>query len=163
MEIDGERYQKTLGWSSVLLTDFRKFKYLDRKNVVIAGARRDRKWVAPPHNAFKLNTYATINSHLNRASVGGLLRDCQGRLLLAFGKQITQPLSVVHGELLAIKEGVKLLYEMGFINVHIESDSLLAVQAVTTNQKNLGYVGDCAQEITSLLKEPIIAGISHIN
>lgn len=58
-----------------------------------------------------------------------MIRDRQGRLLLAFGKQITQPLSVVPGELLAILEGVKLIYERNFWDMQIATDSLLSVQA----------------------------------
>lgn len=60
---------------------------------------------------------------------------------MEFGKQITQPLSVVHGELLVVLEGVKLLYENNFLNVLVETNSLYAMQAVTTDEDNLGYVG----------------------
>ncbi|XP_073152575.1 uncharacterized protein [Henckelia pumila] len=44
----------------------------------------------------------------------------------------------------------------------IESDSLLAVQAVTTNQEHLDYVGGCAEEISSMLKAPVVSRVGHI-
>lgn len=65
---------------------------------------------------------------------------------MAFGKQINQPISVVHGGLLAIREGVELIHEKDFRDVEVVTYSLLAVQAVTNNYENLGYEGiiaDC--------------------
>ncbi|XP_073138224.1 uncharacterized protein [Henckelia pumila] len=120
-------------------------------------------WKPPDFNCLKLNVDASFNTNLNMFSVGGVVRDNQGRLLLAFGKQINQPLSVVHGELLAIREGVKLIYEKSFIDIHVVTDSLLAVQAVMAEQKNLGYEGLCAKDIKRKLKKPVVSDFFHVS
>lgn len=96
---------------------------------------------------FKANVDAAVIEDKHQYSIDGAVRDNQGRLLLVFGKQITQPISVVHGELLAIREGIILLYDRGFTDVQVATDFLLALQAVTTNQEDLGYTGLCAAEI----------------
>lgn len=51
---------------------------------------------------------------------------------MAFGNKISNPGSVVLGELLSIKAGLELLREKELNQVLIASDSLLAVQAVTS-------------------------------
>lgn len=81
---------------------------------------------------------------------------------MAFRKQINHPLNVVHGELLAIREGINLLYEKDLRDVQVASDSLLAVQAVTTNQEDLGYIGYCTTYIIELMKLPVIYELIHV-
>lgn len=65
-----------------------------------------------------------------------VLRDSQGRLLLAFDKHINQPISVVHDERLTIREGVNILCENNFSDVQVATNSLLTMQTVSVMQKN---------------------------
>ncbi|XP_073138930.1 uncharacterized protein [Henckelia pumila] len=116
----------------------------------------------PAQNMLKLNVDASLNENLNQFSVGGVLQDHQGRLLSAFGKKINQPFSVVHGELLAIMEGIKLVYEKNFRNIQVASDTLLTVQAVTADQEDLGYPGACATKIKERLQDFIAFDIVHV-
>lgn len=48
-----------------------------------------------------------------------------------------------------------------FKDVQVATDSILAVQAVTTNQEDISYVGICAEEISSLLKIHVVLDIIH--
>ncbi|XP_073019474.1 uncharacterized protein [Primulina eburnea] len=150
-----------VSWSLSLLTEFQKAKAIDQHSVSGHSTRDDRRWMAPDAGTFKLNVDACVNDISSQYSIAGVLRDCQGRLLLAFGKQISQPLSVAHGELLAIREGVKLVYEMNFRDFLVVSDSVLAVQAVNAVQDDLGYVGACASDIKILVQAPFISGIIY--
>lgn len=61
-------------------------------------------WKPPSSCTFKLNVDVAVNENRQQFSIGGTVRDNQGHLLLAFGKHINQPISVVHGELMAIRE-----------------------------------------------------------
>ncbi|XP_073049043.1 uncharacterized protein [Primulina eburnea] len=110
----------------------------------------------------KLNTDACVNKEADWYSIGGVLRDHQGRLLLAFGNRISQHISVVHGELLAVLEGVKLLYEKNFNNVLVETDFLLAVQAVAATQDDLNYVCLCATDIGERFRNLAISYFTHV-
>ncbi|XP_073057074.1 uncharacterized protein [Primulina eburnea] len=140
---------------------FQKAKALDLQINPAPSENAVKKWTRPATGTSKLNVDACINESLNRYSIGGVLRDCQGKLLLAFGKQITKPLSVVHGELLAIKEGVIMIYEKRFQEVLVASDSVLAVQAVKAIQDDLGYSGICAEEINLLAHAPVISDLVY--
>lgn len=73
--------------------------------------------------------------------VGGVLRNHDGNMLLAFGHNICKPLSVVHGELIAIREGLKIVSEKIFQNINVMTNSLLVVQEVTDSSEDLGYTG----------------------
>ncbi|XP_073057072.1 uncharacterized protein [Primulina eburnea] len=150
-------------WSSAFLISFQEASTLERITAGKVERRFETRWKPPEANCLKLNVDASFNTNLNKFSVGGVVRDNQGRLLLVFGKHINQPLSMVHGELLAIREGVNLLYEKNFRDVQVATDSLLAVQAVTANQENLGYEGLCAKDIRRRFQKPTVSDFSHVS
>ncbi|XP_073041813.1 uncharacterized protein [Primulina eburnea] len=158
---DSRTSMANVSWSLTFLTDFQKAKALDQPVVPAHSVLDDRRWMAPDAGTFKLNVEACVNNNSSQYSIAGVLRDCQGRLLIAFGKQISQPLSVSRGELLAIREEIKLVYEKNFLDVLVVSDSVLAVQAVNTVQDDLGYVGTCASVINILVQAPFISGIVY--
>ncbi|XP_075515385.1 uncharacterized protein LOC142550029 [Primulina tabacum] len=106
---------------------------------------RDKKMPLAADVTWSLSLLSDFRKSKNKEQLAVI--PVKGRLLLAFGKQINQPLSVVHGELLAIREGILLIHDKGFTDVQVASDSLLAVQAVTTEQEDLGYIGLCATAI----------------
>ncbi|XP_073057086.1 uncharacterized protein [Primulina eburnea] len=143
------------------LTEFQAAKSAARNPP--QGRALTSKWKPPEANYLKLNVDACYNEHLNHYSVGGALRDNQGRLLLAFGKQISKPNSVLMGELEAIHEGIKLLYDKHFHDVQVTTDSLLAVQAVTTSQDDISYVGLRASVIKDLVQEPVVSNFFYEN
>ncbi|XP_075486202.1 uncharacterized protein LOC142525796 [Primulina tabacum] len=151
-----------VSWSTTLLSDFRNTRKKEKIADIPLKGNQEKIWTPPRHCSFKLNVDAAVNMESHKFSIGGVVRDNQGRLLLAFGKQINQPLSVVHGELLTIREGILLLYDKGFSDVQVASDSLLAVQAVTTEQDDLGYIGICATDIKERLKRPAISECIHV-
>lgn len=87
-EGSGKALPKALSWGISLLTDFQKTK--KRINITKADTSKDQEtnWKPPTKSMLKLNTDACVNDNLKRYSIGGVTRDQQGRLLLAFGKQI---------------------------------------------------------------------------
>ncbi|XP_073016142.1 uncharacterized protein [Primulina eburnea] len=156
------RKRNEFSWSTTLISDFRKARNKEKIADIPLKGNQDKIWSLPRNCSFKLNVDAAVNVESHKFSIGGVVRDNQGRLMLAFGKQINQPLSVVHGELLAIREGIILLYDKGLSNVQVASDSLLTVQAVTTEQDDLGYIGLCALDIKERLKRPSISECIHV-
>ncbi|XP_073049440.1 uncharacterized protein [Primulina eburnea] len=124
--------------------------------------KSEKVWKPPVSCTLKLNVDAAVNEDRHQFGIGGAVRYNQGRLMLAFGKQINQPISVVHGELLEIRENIILLYDRCFSDVQVATDSQLAVLAVTTNEDDLGYNGICAVDIRERLKTPVISEIIHV-
>ncbi|KAK6147624.1 hypothetical protein DH2020_018536 [Rehmannia glutinosa] len=91
------------------------------------------KWAPPPRGSFRLDVDACVNEKDGRFGIGGIVRNEENYPILAFGKTVERPFSVVECELQAIAEGLEICHSA---NVHpnlIASDSLLAVQAVTEN------------------------------
>ncbi|XP_073031163.1 uncharacterized protein [Primulina eburnea] len=153
---------ENVSWSSVILPNFQKARAKEKIVEATPRNKSEKVWKPPVSCTLKLNVDAAMNEDRHQFGIGGAVRDNQGRLLLAFGKQINQPISVVHGELLAIRESIILLYDRGFSDVQVATDSQLAVLAVTTNQDDLGYNGICAADIRERLKTPVISEIIHV-
>ncbi|XP_075489609.1 uncharacterized protein LOC142528443 [Primulina tabacum] len=122
---------ENIPWSSAMLSEFQKVRMMETISCQSERGSQEKTWKPPRSSTPRLNVDAVVNEDQNQYSVGEVVRDTQGRLFLAFGKQINQPISVVHGELLAIREDIKLFYEKCFQNVQVASGSFLAVQAVT--------------------------------
>lgn len=96
-----------IGWCATFLHDFRKARISKLLPMVLERGRPEMNWKPPSSSSLKFNIDAKVNKDMHLYSIGGVVRDKQGGLLLAFGKQINQPISVVHGELLAIREGIR--------------------------------------------------------
>lgn len=71
-------------------------------------------WAPPPDRHFRLDVDETVNEQLNIYGVAGVIQNHDGNMVLSFGQRIMQPVSVVHAELLALNEGLKLVCEKGF-------------------------------------------------
>lgn len=76
-------------------------------------------------------SFLEYRSFYSRFTVGGIIWDADGCPVIAFGKKIDKINSVIEGELLAIKEGLKFAESRNFVPLKAYSDSLEAVWAVT--------------------------------
>ncbi|XP_075473411.1 uncharacterized protein LOC142504428 [Primulina tabacum] len=100
-------------WSASLLKDFKEA----RESLITVHAPKPlpqlERWTRPPVNTLKLDVDATVNFDTGGYSIGGIVRDHDGQILVAFGKRISKPQSVVFTELLSIRDGMRLLEERG--------------------------------------------------
>ncbi|XP_075492475.1 uncharacterized protein LOC142530527 [Primulina tabacum] len=138
-------------WSESLLRD-----YQSAQESLIPGHKRSlasplARWKRPQVDQRRLEVDAALNEATGNYSIGGTMRDHEGHILIAFGRKIYKPISVVHGELVAIREGLRVILEQD-LNIHdITTDSLLAVQAVTNPAEDFSYIGAIALDINRLL------------
>ncbi|GKU92929.1 hypothetical protein SLEP1_g6583 [Rubroshorea leprosula] len=95
----------------------------------------------------KINVDASIPPQSGTASLGVVLRDCNGGVLGAGKKTISFQGSVNHAEVLAISFGVHLKKEFGCKNVVVESDSKNAVQAAASLEECFLIYGAVVEEI----------------
>ncbi|XP_073017925.1 uncharacterized protein [Primulina eburnea] len=109
------------------------------------------RWQRPQMDQQRLEVDAAINEDTGNYSIGGAVRDHAGHLLIAFGRKISKPLSVVHGEMVAIREGLRVIQERELKIHEITTDSLLAVQAVANPAEDFSYIGAIALDIKRLL------------
>ncbi|XP_073119950.1 uncharacterized protein [Henckelia pumila] len=110
----------------------------------------------------RLEVDAAVNEDKDRCGIGGVVRNEEGNIVLAFGRQTKKPQSVLYEELLAIKEGLKLSSERNVDVKIVCSDSLLAVQAVINPEEDFSYNGAIASEIKNFLMRGNNVKIVHI-
>ena len=84
------------------------------------------RWCRPPLGVFKLNTDGCSRGNPGRAGGGGILRDDKGNFLLTFSSFFGNGTSI-QAETRTLLFGVKLCLSCGYINLHIEVDSLVLV------------------------------------
>ncbi|XP_073120771.1 uncharacterized protein [Henckelia pumila] len=114
---------------------------------------------APTHGTLRLDVDAAFRDNLNSYAIGGIIRNLDGQPILAFGRKIEKPLSVMFAELCA---GLKISEAHSIKLQHITSDSLLAVQAVMTEEENFSYAGALATDIRRLLASPGSPTLTHV-
>ncbi|XP_073120805.1 uncharacterized protein [Henckelia pumila] len=135
----------------ILLEEHRKASaaMLNFRNDSVLG--NNSRWTTPPPLWLRLDVDAVYNIDSNNFAIGGLFRDTEGKIVVAFGKKIKKPQSVVYAELIAIREGLLLAKDRRFGLLQVYSDSLLAVRAVTCPEDDRSYIGAIATDISSLL------------
>ncbi|XP_073275489.1 uncharacterized protein [Primulina huaijiensis] len=119
-------------------------------------------WIAPPFNQLCLDVDAAYKETFNQFAIDGVVRDHEGRMILSFGMTIFKPQSVALAELGAVAAGIRVVQEHNILINHINSDSLLAVQAIMCPEEDLSYVGSCAEDIRRLLEQNGIRHLFHV-
>ncbi|XVE95562.1 hypothetical protein REPUB_Repub02eG0108700 [Reevesia pubescens] len=87
-------------------------------------------WTKPPTHYVKMNVDGSVKGSSSIAAAGGVLRDEFGSFICAFSYKIGNS-SILNAELWAILIGLQTSWEKGFRNIHLESDSLSAVQKLS--------------------------------
>ena len=100
----------------------------------------DVGWTAPPPGFYKINVDGAIDENRRLSSVGVIIRDCKGRVVVVRSKVLNGMYEAETTEAFAVEEGILLARERGLNQVVIESDSLSVVQALNTNS-NMGELG----------------------
>ncbi|KAL8093748.1 hypothetical protein AgCh_035579 [Apium graveolens] len=129
-----------MSWSAKTISDWkeardkRSAQLVSKSPVIISSTI---KWKKPDYEIFKLNVDATIKLGDISFSVGIVLRDHSGTLVL--GKTICKPMvsSIFEAEALAIFEGLRWLISMSLDKMVIESDSFLLLKALQNSQESL--------------------------
>ncbi|XP_073041771.1 uncharacterized protein [Primulina eburnea] len=148
--------------ASVLLEDYRAAVRDLSINQHHSATTSQETWQPPLEGTVRIDVDASFNTAAKVCGLGGVIRGNDGTMVIAFGLAIPKPDTVVMGELFAIREGLRLAKERGFHDICICSDSLLAVQAVTSPTSDLSYVGSCAQEIRCSCLDFTNATLSHV-
>lgn len=117
-------------------------------------------WQKQPAGTWKLNVDACVNEVDGRFSIGGIVRNSNGYAILAFDK--SRPRPVLEGELQALKEGISIAASKNFSPLLVESDSLLAVQAVSQNSESWGYGELWITDILLLRNKLSEVSIKHV-
>jgi ribonuclease HI len=90
------------------------------------------KWVPPALGWVKLNTDGSSLGNPGQAGGGGVIRDHVGHWIRGFTHRVGVATSLA-AELWAIRDGLSLIVDMGFLYVTIEIDALMVVSFLALN------------------------------
>jgi hypothetical protein len=86
-------------------------------------------WRKPEVGRLKLNFDGSSKRASRRASIGGVYRDHEGGFVLGYAERIGKATSSV-AELAALRRGLELALENGWLNISIEGDAKTVVDVV---------------------------------
>jgi hypothetical protein len=121
-------------------------------------------WRKPEVGRLKLNFDGSSKHASRRASIGGVYRDHEGGFVLGYAERIGKATSSV-AELAALRRGLELALENGWLNISIEGDAKTVVDVVR-NRVSIRAEEDLRQceEIAALL--PLLddggMAVSHV-
>ncbi|MQL98975.1 hypothetical protein Taro_031690 [Colocasia esculenta] len=89
------------------------------------------KWMHPPTGRLKHNVDGAFKLTAGSAGGGGILRDHKGRCMLAFAMKYQGAVSALDAEARALRDSLKTCCNKGFLDIMVETDSLILMQIVT--------------------------------
>ncbi|PRQ31754.1 putative ribonuclease H-like domain-containing protein [Rosa chinensis] len=110
-----------------------------------------KHWTPPADGFLKLNADGSFLPSIPYGGTGGVIRDSHGQFIAGFSCRMEFVSSPLHIELLALKNGLELLQAMQITRAVVESDCLLAVQAINLTVGELSSLSALITDLQSLL------------
>ncbi|XP_030958583.1 uncharacterized protein LOC115980483 [Quercus lobata] len=108
-------------------------------------------WRPPDLDSYKVNFDAAIFRSSNTTGIGVMARDCAGEAIGALSMSIPLSQSVADVEALDCRRAVQFASEIGVIRVVFEGDSLVIINALTTESGELATYGAVLDDIRVLV------------
>ncbi|PON89584.1 Ribonuclease H-like domain containing protein [Trema orientale] len=119
------------------------------------------QWRRPALGCLKLNVDAAIFEGGDAIDIGEIIRDSEGVILTCWALKVTGGFDVLTTELITIREGIRLAIDLGCPLHEIESDSLLAVHAISQPQP-FSAIASIVQDIIFLISSAGYGSCQHI-
>ena len=111
---------------------------------------KNNRWTPPPLSVFKINVDAATSEDDINSSVGAIIRDSCGAVIVACYKYLQGQYLVAKAEAIAVEIRIMLARDMKISQVIIESDATSTVNSI--NEKFVdGNLGHLYQGILALL------------
>lgn len=88
------------------------------------------RWHPPPAGWVKVNCDGSFHADSGAAGVAAIIRDAQANWVCASTQKLTG-VDILAAELWAIRDGLKLAWDMGFRAILLETNALLVVELIT--------------------------------
>ncbi|XP_074336989.1 uncharacterized protein LOC141674167 [Apium graveolens] len=111
-----------------------------------------RRWQPPENGEYKVNVDAAWSQGVDFCSTGMVLRDSSGHFIEGRTMHLPQAGDVLEAEALAIREALSWVKNMEVMKVMVESDSLVAVNAINGVNNYLLEVGHIIDHCRLLLQ-----------
>lgn len=145
---------------SDILGSVEDFKAMGKRTCTQIGFSNIR-WECPIPGMVKLNCDGAVKSYAQAAACGGVLRDHNGAFLCGFAVKLGK-CTVPQAELWAVIYGLRLAKDRGFSNIHVESDSLIAVNLINGGCLASHQCRPLVNEIKKLIPEVDRAQVTHV-
>ncbi|KAL8519535.1 hypothetical protein ACS0TY_010460 [Phlomoides rotata] len=103
-------------------------------------------WKPPVDSCMKLNVDASVRKGVG-ASIGGVLRNCEGDVRWCFAQTCEGVFDVDFAEALSIEKALELVLAHSVTRVVVESDSQTVINALREPGINLSYLGKILRNI----------------
>ena len=115
------------------------------------SSNQGAKWRNPPPGKYKINCDMAISMTTKMVGVGVVVRDDQGRVILAQGKSISAMYDLATGEAMAALVAVDLCRDMGVFDVILEGDSLEVVNSINEDLNSRRRYGHLLDDMKMVL------------
>ncbi|KAL5751755.1 hypothetical protein ACOSQ2_022262 [Xanthoceras sorbifolium] len=109
-----------VSWSFSLLAEFQGIQRVFGSPPQPPRQHCSDPWLPPPTGSLKLNSDAAVKPGSSMMGSGAVVRDGQGKIVVASAKPLLGFFSVELGELLALREGLLLAKELNLIIEWVE-------------------------------------------
>lgn len=120
----------------------------------------DEHWTLPTGNKTKVNTDAAIFQASSCFSFAYAARDQDGKLIKARASCKQGQIQPESAEAIGIREALSWIKDKGLTDVIVETDCLVAVQAIRSSKHMVSYFGRIIQQCKSLLSKLQDKGIT---
>ncbi|XP_042939490.1 uncharacterized protein LOC122274519 [Carya illinoinensis] len=121
------------------------------------------KWQLPPQGTTKLNVDGAIFHTNGSAGVGLILRDWEGKVLLAVSKKEVAVMEPLEIELIATLRGLQFCIPLGLQSLSIETDSLILAQELSKLELSNYMFRNVVIDIKQLQTRILVCSIVHVN
>lgn len=145
-----------MNWSAKTIGDWREARDIRLNQSGCSNASTKSsipvRWCKPELGVVKHNVDAAFKMGETSCSLGLVVRDSMGTLVI--GKTVCKSMvgSVLEAEAYAVLEGLRWLLTLAYNNVIIESDSLNTVRAIQKPYENVLEVGNILDACSNILK-----------
>ncbi|KAL8156575.1 hypothetical protein AgCh_001610 [Apium graveolens] len=154
-----------LQWSMKQVTQWREMN--QSKKLLFSGMSRSPlsfvvRWKAPVEGRVKLNVDASIYPGTSSFSLGMVLQNHAGSFIQAKTMVKAGVVTVLEAEVWGIAEAIEWVQSLSLFNVDIESDSLLAVNALLKGVKYFTEVGNVLNVCQTSLRSHSRLSVSFV-
>lgn len=119
-------------------------------------------WVRPQELTIKVSVDASIFREFNVSGIGLVARDSKGEMIMARTVRLNEVLDPDMVEVMAIKEALSWMKNKTWQNIIVESDCLVAVQAVRSKVPMISPFGLIVEECRKMLQDQNTVSLSFI-
>lgn len=115
------------------------------------GGKVQERWRKPSEGWMKLNVDGSFSAAEENGGTGMILRNSNGSIIFSSCKSLAKCSNALEAELITLADGLVLAIQWTFLPVMVETDSLVALQLIQAQAKDLSPLFHVVQEIKRLM------------